>query len=319
MHAELAALICSVCAVHLPFLSSLALSISAGVAFLRRSSSCVFQTSPTRYPLTRNFYESNSLRFIFFAIFEGSCALESPGKKDFCKELRMRFVIFRKWLCKNSFFVSNDCVSESNRFLKICLRNYCCDPGHHLQKCPGAGKCPKELGTSPPLTRVSRALRAPEMPKKSRKCLPGLRPGDPEKVSKKSGKSPKALSRHFPETLRRLPRLSPDFLETFSGSPGRRPWFFGHPARSAPKECSEKCFFVCGRPLLLFLGRGPKLGILRASLHVLCAYFFRSWIASRCACHSFCCPPETTCPIRDRKHHDSRTMEMIPALPWLCV
>ena len=65
----------------------------------------------------------------------------------------------------------------------------------------------------------------PEMPKSLKNVSRGLRPGAPKKSPKSFGDSPKTLSRHFPETLRRLPTLSRDFLETFSGplagGPGR--------------------------------------------------------------------------------------------------
>ena len=44
------------------------------------------------YPLTRNYYENNSLRIIFRNFVLSKC----PGKKDIFKELRVRFVIFRK-------------------------------------------------------------------------------------------------------------------------------------------------------------------------------------------------------------------------------
>ena len=64
-----------------------------------------------------------------------------------------------------------------------------------------------------PLQR-SLGRSGPEMPKKSRKCLPG-----PQKVSKKSWNTPKTLSRHSPETLRTLPGLSPRLFGDFLGPP----------------------------------------------------------------------------------------------------
>ena len=76
------------------------------------------------------------------------------------------------------------------------------------------------MGTSPPLTEVSRALRARNPKKTSRKCLPGPPAPGPQTVSKKSQNTPKTLSRHFPETLRRLPALSPRLFRDFLGVPG---------------------------------------------------------------------------------------------------
>ena len=65
------------------------------------------------------------------------------------------------------------------------------------------------------------------MPKKSRKCLEnvsrGLRPRNPEKSSKSLRNSPTRLFQHFPETLRRPPRLFPRVFGDFSGFRGRRP------------------------------------------------------------------------------------------------
>ena len=48
------------------------------------------------YPLTRNYYENNSLRLIFPNFPEGSHLQNLREKKDFFKELRMKFVIFQK-------------------------------------------------------------------------------------------------------------------------------------------------------------------------------------------------------------------------------
>ena len=81
--------------------------------------------------------------------------------------------------------------------------------------------CQFSLGTSPPLTGVSQALR-PEMPKSLENVSQGLWLGSPKSLQKVRKKS-KTLSRHFPETLRRLPRLSPRLFGDFFGSPGRRP------------------------------------------------------------------------------------------------
>ena len=88
-----------------------------------------------------------------------------------------------------------------------------------------------------PARPLQRSLRpsGPKMPKKSRKCLPGPPAPGPQKVSKKSRNTPKTLSRHFPETLRRLARLSQRLFWDFLGSRGRGPretfsrlfWHFG--------------------------------------------------------------------------------------------
>ena len=83
------------------------------------------------------------------------------------------------------------------------------------------------LGTRPPLTGVSRALRSRNAEKVS-KMSPGACGLDPEKVSKKSRDSPKVLSRYFPETLQRLPRLSPRLWRCLWG-----------PRPEAPREIFE--------------------------------------------------------------------------------
>ena len=48
------------------------------------------------YPLTRNYYENNSLRIIFAIITRDFVLSKCPGKKDMFKELRVRFVTFPK-------------------------------------------------------------------------------------------------------------------------------------------------------------------------------------------------------------------------------
>ena len=49
------------------------------------------------YPLTRNYYENNSLRIIFRnKIRGGFCSQNVQEKKDGFKELRVGFAIFRK-------------------------------------------------------------------------------------------------------------------------------------------------------------------------------------------------------------------------------
>ena len=48
------------------------------------------------YPLTRNYYENNSLRIIFRNFLRDFELLKFPGKTDFFKELRVKFVIFVK-------------------------------------------------------------------------------------------------------------------------------------------------------------------------------------------------------------------------------
>ena len=77
------------------------------------------------------------------------------------------------------------------------LQLYICEPARPLQSSPGPSR--------------------PEMPKKSRKCLPGLPAPGPQKISKKSRNTPKTLFGRFPETLRRLAGLSRDFFGDFLG------------------------------------------------------------------------------------------------------
>ena len=43
-----------------------------------------------------------------------------PGKKDIFKELHVRFVIFRKIIIADSFFVSNNFVSEGKLAKRAC-------------------------------------------------------------------------------------------------------------------------------------------------------------------------------------------------------
>ena len=79
------------------------------------------------------------------------------------------------------------------------------------------------LRASPPLLEVSRAVR------KSPRSL---------------GNCPTRLFRHFPETLRRLPRLLPRLFGDFSGFWGRRPRrhfrdFFGISGSPAPEELTS--------------------------------------------------------------------------------
>ena len=67
------------------------------------------------YPLdtiTRNYYENISLRLVVLVIFEEFCCLKSPGKTDFFKELRVKFVIILKITYFRISFVSNRFVSE---------------------------------------------------------------------------------------------------------------------------------------------------------------------------------------------------------------
>ena len=66
-----------------------------------------------------------------------------------------------------------------------------------------------KTGNQPMTLQTSLGPSGPEMPKKSRKCLSGPPAPGPQQVSKKSRNTPKTLSRHFPETLRRLAGLSP--------------------------------------------------------------------------------------------------------------
>ena len=68
------------------------------------------------YPLTRNYYENNSLRIIFRNFQGVSHPENSPRRKDFFKELRIKFVIFQKWIFRNHFSVSNSFVSEGTLF-----------------------------------------------------------------------------------------------------------------------------------------------------------------------------------------------------------
>ena len=94
-------------------------------------------------------------------------------------------------------------------------------------------KCAKERKRGLKITRFanqSAPYRGPLGPSgpKGRKSLEnvsqGLRPQNPEKSPKSLRNSPKRLFRHFPETLRRLPRLFPRLFGDFSGFRGRRPW-----------------------------------------------------------------------------------------------
>ena len=69
---------------------------------------------------------------------------------------------------------------------------------------------------------------------KCRKSLENVRGLRPEKVSKKRVDSPKTLSRHFLETLRRLLRLSPRLFGDFFGVPDRR--LFGISGPEGPRD-----------------------------------------------------------------------------------
>ena len=127
------------------------------------------------------------------------------------------------------------------------------------------GQFVQTLGTSLPLTEVSRALRARNAEKVSKMSLG---PQDP----KKSPKSPGALQKHSPDTFRRLYRDLPDcprdFFETFwgpgAGGPERRFGdFFGISGPEGPgdlckgragsqykqfRNCLYKlCFYMGGR------------------------------------------------------------------------
>ena len=73
-----------------------------------------------------------------------------------------------------------------------------------VMRCNSKINCSKQffrhvLGTSPPLTEVSRALRA-RAERVSRKCLPGPPAPGPQKVSKKS----RGQSGRSPESLRKV-------------------------------------------------------------------------------------------------------------------
>ena len=102
----------------------------------------------------------------------------------------------------------------------------------HFKKCTFS---PQNVRTSPP---PYRGLEGPEMPKKSRKCLPGPPAPEPRKVSKKSReqskKSPESVERVFSDCSR-------DFLETFrrsgAGGPGRHFLdFFGISGPKGPRD-----------------------------------------------------------------------------------
>ena len=97
------------------------------------------------------------------------------------------------------------------------------------------------LGTSPPLTEVFRAWRARDAERVS-KMSPG--PG-PQKVSKKSRNTPKTLSRHFPETLRRLPGPPP------SQNHGLEPW-------SRPPQNHGPEIPLCNHFYVLFYSPVPR-------------------------------------------------------------
>ena len=102
----------------------------------------------------------------------------------------------------------------------------------HRGKSGGSkGDIPRgDLRTRPPLTEVSRALRARNAEKIS-KMSPGLQPRDPEKSPKSLGDSPKSLRRvskeSFSETFLGLfgvpgPEAPGDIFETFSAFRARR-------------------------------------------------------------------------------------------------
>ena len=65
------------------------------------------------YPLTRNYYENNSLRLIFCNFGAILCSKILRERRDFFKELRVRFVIFQK-KSKNNF----------SQVIFLCQRGY---------------------------------------------------------------------------------------------------------------------------------------------------------------------------------------------------
>ena len=117
------------------------------------------------------------------------------------------------------------------QILHICI----CTPKFSLQK-----SIKRLVMFCEPARPLQRSLGpfAPEMPKKSRKCLPGPPAPEPRKVSKQSreqsGKSPESVERVFSDCSR-------DFLETFRGSgaggPGRHfRDFFGISGAKGPRD-----------------------------------------------------------------------------------
>ena len=84
---------------------------------------------------------------------------------------------------------------------------------------PTAVWAAKALGTSPPLTEVSQALRARNAEKISNMSPAASGPGTPKSLKKVSGMSPESLRKVSGECFWSVPGLFGDFL----GSWGRRP------------------------------------------------------------------------------------------------
>ena len=96
---------------------------------------------------------------------------------------------------------------------------------------------PSGLRASPPLTEVSRALRARNAEKVSKMSPGASGPGTPKSLQKVSG----TVREDSFDTFRRLPRLFPRLFGDFSGSRGRRPRdtfsrLFRHFGREGPER-----------------------------------------------------------------------------------
>ena len=95
-----------------------------------------------------------------------------------------------------------------------------------------------DLGTSPPLTEVSRALQARNPKKSLENVSRGSWPRDPKKSRKSLGDSPGSLRRVSGKCLESVFGVFWDFLETFWGPGARGPGryfrdFLGFRARRA--------------------------------------------------------------------------------------
>ena len=147
-------------------------------------------------------------------------------------------------------------------------------------------------------------------------------PGTPKKSPKSPGDSPKTLSRHSPETLQRLPGLSPRLFWDFLGSRGRRPretfsrlfWDFGpggpeRPLSGAgwfPKISLKISKFLFSKELKIsqiLQSRGPLTDPFRASG----PEWGRKWLENGCWPHleikwgKWPRRPQPPCPQRPRR------------------
>ena len=75
------------------------------------------------FPLTRNYYEINSLRF-FFVIFEGFFALGMSRQERHFQGITREIRNFSEKIISELFFVSNNFVSEGKAWVSRLLKNY---------------------------------------------------------------------------------------------------------------------------------------------------------------------------------------------------